>query len=116
MFDISDQTSLPAKDDTVNTIRNTAPNEYEATVVIMNELGMHARPAALVAQTAQQYAAEILLITENRQVDAKSILDILSLAAGKGTTITVRGKGNDAMDCIKSITDLVRGQFHEGAA
>lgn len=116
MNDASDETTLLEKDDPVNTIRNTAPDEYEATVVIMNELGMHARPAALVAQTAQLYAAEISLIAEDRQVDAKSILDILSLAAVKGTTLTVRGKGNDAKDGIKNIADLVRGQFQEGAA
>ena len=99
----------------MNNIRNTAPDEYEATVVITNELGMHARPAALVAQTAQQYISQISFVAENRQVDAKSILDILSLAAGKGTTLTVRCMGEDAEECLKNIIDLILGQFHEGA-
>lgn len=97
----------------MNTIQEIAPGEYEVTVVITNDLGLHARPAALVAKTAQQFASEITLTADNRQVDAKSILDILSLAAGKGTTLTVRGKGHDAENCIKSIADLVRIQFHE---
>lgn len=110
----SNTMELPAKNPPVSDIRNTAPGEYETTVVIMNEFGMHARPAALVAQTAQKFTAEITLIAADRQVDAKSILDILSLAAVKGTTLTVRGKGADAQDGIKSIADLVRGQFHEG--
>lgn len=97
-------------------LQQTAPGEYETTVVITNELGLHARPAALVAKTAQQFSAEITLVTESRRVDAKSILDILSLAAGKGTALTVQGKGEDAPDCIKSIVELVRVQFHEGGA
>lgn len=97
----------------MNTIQEIAPEEYETTVVITNELGLHARPAALVAKTAQNFSAEITLTADNRHVDAKSILDILSLAAGKGTSLTIRGKGCDAEDCIRSIADLFRVQFHE---
>lgn len=97
----------------MNTIQEIAPEEYETTVVITNELGLHARPAALVAKTAQNFSAEITLAADNRHVDAKSILDILSLAAGKGTSLTIRGKGHDAEDCIRSIADLFRVQFHE---
>ena len=100
----------------MDTIQQVAPEEYEATVVITNELGLHARPAAMVAKTAQRFSADITLVVDNRQVDAKSILDILSLAAGKGTPLLVRGKGPDARDCIKSITDLVRIQFQEESA
>lgn len=97
----------------MNTIQEIAPEEYETTVIITNELGLHARPAALVAKTAQNFSAEITLAADNRHVDAKSILDILSLAAGKGTALTIRGKGRDAEDCIRSIADLFRVQFHE---
>lgn len=104
------------KDTLVGTTHQTSPEEYETTVVITNELGLHARPAALLAQTAQRFRADVSLIADSRQVDAKSILDILSLAAGKGTALTVRGKGNDAVDCVKSIADLVRIQFNEGSA
>lgn len=94
-------------------IQQTSPGEFETTVVITNELGLHARPAALVAKIAQQYPAEVALITTDREVDAKSILDILSLAAAKGTALTVRCKGQNAEDCIKSIASLVRLQFQE---
>ena len=100
----------------MSTMLNIAPNEYEITVIVTNELGLHARPAAIVAQEAQKYAAEVSLISVGKKVDAKSILDILSLAAGKGTTLTVRGKGPDAEDCVKTIAGLVRVQFQEGAA
>lgn len=101
------------KDTNVQTLQQIAPGEYQTTVVITNDLGLHARPAALVAKTAQKFHADITLAADDRHVDAKSILDILSLAAGKGTALTVRGKGVDAADCIKTIADLVRVQFHE---
>lgn len=101
------------KEPVMNAIQNIAPEEFETTVVITNDLGLHARPAALVAQTAQKYTADVALIASDRRVDAKSILDILSLAASKGTTLTVRGKGKDAEDCIRTIAGLVRVQFQE---
>ena len=100
----------------MDSIREVAPGEYEATVVITNDLGLHARPAALVAKTAQRFSADITLAADNRQVDAKSILDILSLAAGKGTSLKVRGKGPDAEHCIRTIAGLVRVQFQEESA
>lgn len=98
----------------VETVQEIAPGEFVTSVVVGNELGLHARPAALVAQTAQQYAAQVHLIQDTRFVDAKSILDILSLAAGKGTELIVRAKGEDAVECIKSIADLIRRHAHEG--
>ena len=104
------------KDYILDTIQQLASGEYETTVIITNELGLHARPAALVARTAQQFAANVTLEADHKQVDAKSILDILSLAAGKGTALTVRGKGDDAEDCIKTIAGLVRVQFQEESA
>lgn len=100
----------------MNTTNYLAPDEYETTVLITNELGLHARPAAQVAQVAQKFSADVALITADRQVDAKSILGILSLAAGKGTTLTVRGKGDDAEDCVKTIAGLVRIQFLKESA
>lgn len=100
----------------VNEIQELAPEEYETTVVIANDLGLHARPAAMVAQAAQKYAAEVYFITAAQRIDAKSILDILSLAAGKGTILKLRGKGQDAEECVREIADLVRLQFLEESA
>lgn len=110
--------SAPAKgkDSLVDTIRQSAPGEYETTVTVTNELGLHARPAALLARTAQEFTANVTLEADNRQVDAKSILDILSLAACKGTALIVRGKGGDAQECVRSIAQLVRVQFQEESA
>ena len=100
----------------MDTVQQIAPNEYETTVVVTNELGLHARPAALVAKTAQQFSAEITLCADSRQVNAKSILDILSLAAGQGTSLIVRGKGEDAEECLKILAGLIRVQFQEELA
>ncbi|MCC8194060.1 MAG: HPr family phosphocarrier protein [Deltaproteobacteria bacterium] len=100
----------------MDTVQQIAPGEYETTVVITNELGLHARPAALVAKTAQRFSAEVTLHADDKRVDAKSILDILSLAAGKGTSLIVRGKGHDAEECLKTIADLIRVQFQEESA
>ncbi|MDR0339196.1 MAG: HPr family phosphocarrier protein [Desulfovibrio sp.] len=68
----------------------------ERTVFVRNELGLHARPAAKLAQAARSFEAGIRLTYDEMTVDAKSILDILSLAAGRGAEITVRCEGVDA--------------------
>ncbi|CAK7042685.1 MAG: hypothetical protein DELT_02894 [Desulfovibrio sp.] len=100
----------------MNDIHLIAPEEYETTVTITNELGLHARPAAMVAQTAQKYSAEAHFILSDQQANAKSILDILSLAACKGTALKLRCKGRDAEPCAREIAELVRLQFTEESA
>jgi phosphocarrier protein len=100
----------------VNEVQQIAPEEYEVTVVISNDLGLHARPAAMVAQAAQKYASEVQFILSDQKANAKSILDILSLAAGKGTALKIRGKGTDAKNCIEEIANLVRLHFMEESA
>lgn len=92
----------------------SSPGEYQVELRITNELGLHARPAALLAQTAQRFDAEISFAVSGREADAKSILDILSLAATKGSTLTLRGKGPQARDAVEALALLVRRQFKEG--
>jgi phosphocarrier protein len=77
----------------------------ESTIFIRNELGLHARPAARLAQAAQQFDAEITLEYEGMTVDAKSILDILSLAAGQGASLTLRCQGKDAARAAEAIKE-----------
>lgn len=96
-------------------MNQSVPERYEMTVTVNNELGLHARPAALVAQTAQSYPADIFLSTPEKRAEAKSILDILSLAAGKGTCLTIQGEGMGAENCVKEIAKLIVRQFQEGA-
>lgn len=100
----------------MNEIQEIAPQEYEVTVVISNDLGLHARPAAMVAKAAQKYCSDVHFIVSGQKADAKSIVDILSLAASKGTALKLHGKGADAKNCIEEIANLVRLQFMEESA
>lgn len=66
--------------------------------------GLHARPAALLAREAQRYAADILLISENGEVDAKSMLDVLSLAPPVGAELTLLARGEDAREALMGVS------------
>lgn len=78
----------------------------ETKVFIRDELGLHARPAARLAQAAQRFQSRITLEHDNMIVDAKSILDILSLAAGRGASLTLRCQGQDADAAAKTLEEL----------
>ena len=83
-------------------------------VMITNKLGLHARAAAKLVHTASAFSAEIYVGTENEEVNAKSILGILTLAATKGTPLTVRATGADEDDAVKAIVELFASKFGEG--
>ena len=91
-------------------------DECRAEVHVTNELGLHARPAALLAQTAQRFEAELFFSASGREANAKSILDILSLAATKGTTLLLCGRGPDAAEAVEALAALVRKQFRENGS
>jgi phosphocarrier protein len=77
------------------------------SVTISNEYGLHARPASLLANTASQYTSEIRIIKEGKEVNAKSIMNLLLLAAGKGTIIDVTAEGTDDNDALEAIRFLI---------
>jgi phosphocarrier protein len=85
----------------------------EQTISVRNELGLHARPAAQIAQTAQKYAATVKITLAEREIDAKSILDILSLAAPRGTDLSIKAQGDDAREAMTSIVRLFEDRFGE---
>ncbi|MGA3050394.1 MAG: HPr family phosphocarrier protein [Chitinispirillaceae bacterium] len=85
----------------------------ELQIKVTNTLGLHARPAAKIVQTANQYKSEILLITANAQADAKSILNTLMLAAIFNTPITIRASGIDEREAADSIATLFAQKFDE---
>ena len=70
-------------------------------------LGLHARPAAKISQTAQTFASAIVMSSEAGSVDAKSILDILSLSAGPGTSLTIHATGPDAAAAVRSLIEII---------
>lgn len=82
-------------------------------VNVGNELGIHARPAAKLAKEAQRFDCDISLVSGDNEVDAKSILDILTLAAAPGSSMTVRASGPDASEALAALKKLFQSRFGE---
>ena len=80
-------------------------------MTIRNTQGLHARPAQLLAQLAMKYESRIELVRESQRVDAKSILNLLTLAAAQGTVLTLEAEGNDAEEAAEAIATLVESGF-----
>jgi phosphocarrier protein len=83
-------------------------------VEIANKLGLHARASAKLTQTASRFAAEIWLSRNGRRVNAKSIMGVMMLAAGKGSRIMVETEGADAEDAMAALVGLIEDKFGEG--
>lgn len=82
-------------------------------MTICNKLGLHARAAARLVQTASAFDSQLTVSTERRSVNAKSIMGILMLAAAQGTQITIEATGDDAGAALDAIEALVRDRFGE---
>ena len=80
---------------------------------IVNRLGLHARAAAKLVHTAARFAAEVHLLRDGEEVDAKSILGILMLAAAQGTHLTVRCNGVDEQEALEAVVALISNRFDE---
>ncbi len=91
----------------------TDENFLTRQVVVANQLGLHARPAGILAQEAQNFASSITLVCEDQEVDAKSILDVLTLAAGGGTALVIRAEGPDADKALDRLETLFAERFGE---
>lgn len=85
----------------------------ETKLLIQNKLGLHARPGALLVETASKYEADVYLIKNGFKVNGKSIMGVLMLAAEKGSELTVQAKGKDAGEAVQALMDLVNQKFHE---
>jgi len=82
-------------------------------VLVTNQLGLHARPASQIAREAQAFAAQIVIAGQGQSVDAKSILDILTLSAAMGSTLEIRASGADAAQAVDRLTELFAAKFGE---
>ena len=80
----------------------------------MNKLGLHARASAKLTQTASKFAAEIWLSRNGRRVNAKSIMGVMMLAAGKGSRIVIETDGADADAAMSAVVGLIEDKFGEG--
>jgi phosphocarrier protein len=85
----------------------------ERDIEIKNKLGLHARAAAKLVHTAARFRSDIKIRKGDEEVDGKSILGILLLAAGRGTTITVKANGEDEADAVDAIEKLIDAKFDE---
>jgi len=85
----------------------------EIQLVINNEVGLHARPAALFVQTASKFKSMITINKGSNSANAKSILHVLTLGIQKGSTITVLAEGEDADQALEAISDLYSRNFGE---
>jgi len=83
----------------------------EATIV--NRLGLHARAAAKLTQVASTFRSEIWLTRNERRVNAKSIMGVMMLAAGRGSTVRIDADGGDAEEAIRELLALIARRFGE---
>jgi phosphocarrier protein HPr len=85
----------------------------EETIVLKNRLGLHARAAAKLVHTATGFASRITIAKDGDEVDGKSILGLLLLAASKGTSLVLRVDGDDETAALAAVKDLVDRRFDE---
>ncbi len=85
----------------------------ERTVEILNRNGLHARPAAEVVKTAARYVASVTIVRDDVEVNGKSIMGVMMLAAECGSSIVIRADGPDADAALDALVLLVAGRFGE---
>jgi phosphocarrier protein HPr len=82
-------------------------------VEIINKLGLHARASTKFTQTASQYASEVWIERNGRRVNAKSIMGVMMLAAGKGSIVTLEAEGKDEQQAMEALVALINNRFGE---
>ena len=88
-------------------------DKVEKEVTIVNRLGMHARPAAMFVRIASRFRCEIWVEKEGEQINGKSIMGLMMLAAGQGSKLCIRCEGPDAEKAMEELEALIAGKFNE---
>lgn len=83
-------------------------------VEIINKLGLHARASTKLTQMAGQFASEVWIERNGRRVNAKSIMGVMMLAAGKGSKVLLETSGSDESQAMQALLDLINNRFGEG--
>jgi phosphocarrier protein HPr len=83
----------------------------ESQLVIRNQLGLHARACALFVKTAARFRSQVLVSRDDLEVNGKSIMGVMMLAAEEGATIKVRAEGEDEREALAALEELVNGKF-----
>ena len=87
--------------------------KIEKDIAITNRLGLHARPAAMFVRIASRYRCEVWVSKEGEEVNGKSIMGLMMLAAGKGSTLHLRCEGPDADRAVEELEELINSKFNE---
>ena len=82
-------------------------------ITIINKLGLHARAAMKLVNTAGRFESEILITFNNREINAKSIMNLMVLGASKGSQLTLSVTGDDEKNAMKAVVDLINNKFGE---
>ncbi len=85
----------------------------EKIVKVTNSLGIHARPASMIVRAASQYSSSIFLEKDGVNADAKSIMNVMMLAAGCDSSVTIRADGEDENEALAAIAELFETKFNE---
>jgi phosphocarrier protein len=93
--------------------RSAKSHMLKKDFLIINKLGLHARASALFVKTASRFSAEVKLAKEGVEVNGKSIMGIMMLAASKGTTVSLTVEGTDEAEALQTIGDLIINGFGE---
>jgi len=94
-------------------LKEETPDRVSKNFKIRNELGLHARAAAQFVKIASRYHSEILVQKDSHEVNGKSIMGILMLAAAKGSNISVTGIGDDSREALEELGTLIESKFGE---
>ncbi|MEY2529884.1 MAG: phosphocarrier protein HPr [Verrucomicrobiota bacterium] len=87
--------------------------KLEKEITIVNRLGLHARPAAMFVRIASRYRSEVWVEKEGEQINGKSIMGLMMLAAGQGSKLTIRCEGPDADKVLEELEELIQKKFNE---
>lgn len=94
--------------------KNNSNPPVSREVTVKNQLGLHARPASMFVKMATRFKSDILVEKEGEEVNGKSIMGLMMLAAGPGSILTVTAEGSDATEAVDDLEALVNRNFEEG--
>ena len=97
----------------LNRKTNTRAQKVEKEIPIINRLGLHARPAAMFVRIASRYRSEVWVSKEGEEVNGKSIMGLMMLAAGQGSKLRLRCEGPDADKALEELEQLIKSKFNE---
>jgi phosphocarrier protein len=87
--------------------------KVEKDIAVINRLGLHARPAAMFVRIASRYRCDVWVAKEGEEVNGKSIMGLMTLAAGQGSKLHLRCEGPDAEKAMADLEELINARFHE---